>query len=156
MSEKCTSQCVCERERYLKVILRKGVASGVWEREKYPKVILRKGVASGVCVREKYLLVVLIEKVFSCVCELDKYLWVFMYVREKSTPGCVSEKYLELRVAAEVDLWPLSLVEEGGVGHRHPGHVRVLPVRLQPTNHVVTTCSCDMPGTKTCKECFAQ
>ena len=67
MSEKCTSQCVCEREKYL-------------------KVILRKGVASGVCVREKYLLVVLIEKAFSCVCELDKYLPLGVYV-------CKREKY---------------------------------------------------------------
>ncbi len=46
-------------------------------------------------------------------------------LQEKASPF-----YLELGVAAEVDLWPFSLVEEGGVGHGHARHLRVLPVTV--------------------------
>jgi len=46
------------------------------------------------------------------------------------TPG-----YLKLGMAAEVDLGPLGLVEEGGVGHSHAGHVGVLAIGLNPANH---------------------
>jgi hypothetical protein len=41
-----------------------------------------------------------------------------------------SSFYLELGVAAEVDLWPLSLVEEGWMGHGHARHLRVLSVTV--------------------------